>query len=132
MNATLDKLKKASVGLLFMSESDYPFETVAFSPENLPVLSESKLLDALNLTAGTKVEKQELTYFFRNMTRDLPEYTAEEKARVIKFQELLNLLQQELKEAAVYRLGERQIDAYILGKLPDGSIGGLKTRQIET
>ncbi|MFC5269808.1 nuclease A inhibitor family protein [Adhaeribacter terreus] len=132
MENTLDKLKKASEDLMFLSESDYPFETVSFPAEKLRNLEEENLKQALNLPAETTIEKQDLTYFLRNQTRDLPEYSDEEKALAQRFQELEKVLMQELQNVTVFRVGQTQVDAYILGKMVDGNIGGLKTRLIET
>ena len=132
MENTLEKLKQAAQGLFFMSESDHPFETVGFKPEKPDATVEESLLKYLGLPPETAVEKQELTYFLRNQTRDLPEHGAEEKARAQKFRELEALLKKEIPDIAVYRIGQVQIDAYLLGKLPDGSMGGLKTKQVET
>ena len=132
MENTLDKLKKAAEGLFFMSESDYPFETVGFKSEKPGAPIEESLLKNLGLPAGTSVEKQELTFFLRNQTRDLPEHGPEEKVRAQKFRELEILLKKEIPDIAVYRIGQVQIDAYLIGNLPDGGIGGLKTKQVET
>lgn len=132
MGNTLEKLKKAAEGLYFMSESDFPFETVGFKPEKPEASTEENLLKSQNLPAGTTIEKQELTYFLRNQTRDLPEFGPEEKARAQKFRELESLFKNEIPDIAVYRIGQVQIDAFLIGKLPDGSLGGLKTRLIET
>jgi histidine triad (HIT) family protein len=132
MENTLEKIQKAADGLLFMSESDNPLEVVSFSAEELGELTPEAVVKAAGKTAGTPVEKQDLTFFFRNQTRDLPEHSDEDKTRAKHFQELENLLKQELKAVEVYRIGKTQVEAYILGKLPDGKIGGLKTLLIET
>ena len=132
MENTLEKLKQAAAGLLFMSESDYPLETLGFTPEKPEAPVQENLLKHLGLPETTAVETQELPYFFRNHTRDLPEYGDEEKARARKFRELESLLKKEIPDVKVYRIGQTQVDAYIIGKLADGSIGGLQTKQIET
>ena|SRR6476660_7882938 len=132
MENILDKIKKAAEGLFFMSESDFPLETVAFKPEKPEAPVTENLLLYLGQPAGTAVEKQDLTYFLRNQTRDLPEYGEEEKARAQKFRDLEALLKKEIPDIAVYRIGQRQVDAFIIGKLPDGTLGGLKTKLIET
>lgn len=132
MENTLQKLKQAADGLYFMSESDFPFETLGFQPAKPGATVEADLLKHLGLPEGTAVEKQELAFFLRNQTRELPEYGPEEKARAQKFRELEKLLQQEIPDLAVYRIGQVQVDAYLVGELPDGSLGGLKTKLIET
>jgi hypothetical protein len=132
MENTLNMLKKATAGLLFMSESDNPFEIVSFPSDKLTALTPEAVVNAVGKTAGTKVEQQEIDYFFRNQTQDLPEHTADDKARTQRFRELVTLLKKQLNEVAVFRIGETQIEAYILGKMQEGNIGGLKTLLIET
>ena len=36
------------------------------------------------------------------------------------------------KGVLVYRIGEVRVDAFIIGKLPDGFYGGLRTKVVET
>ncbi|HSI91601.1 MAG TPA: nuclease A inhibitor family protein [Adhaeribacter sp.] len=132
MEKALDKLRKASEGLYFLSESDYPFETVAFPAEKMTRLNPFTLLQQLGLPENTPVEEQKPEYFFRNMTRELPEYGPEEKANAQRFRDLEKLLIQTLEDVKVYRVGQIQVDAYIVGRLPEGGFGGLKTTLIET
>ena len=132
MENTLDRLQNASEGLLFMSESDYPFETVAFPTDKLSRLEAQSLKQALGLPPETGIENQELTYFLRNQTRELPDFSEEDKLRAQRFRELEKTLQQELQDVVVFRVGQTQVEAYVLGKMADGRIGGLKTQLIET
>lgn len=129
---TLEKIGQAAEGLFFMSESDFPLETVAFKPEKPDAPVTENLLQYLEQPVATNVEQQELSYFLRNQTRDLPEFGEEEKARAQKFRDLEALLKQEIPDVAVFRVGQRQVDAFIIGKLADGTLGGLKTKLIET
>ncbi|GAB4242505.1 MAG: nuclease A inhibitor family protein [Stanieria sp.] len=126
----INHLKQASEGLLWLSESDYPFETVYW--ENLNCLDSSKLLQITGHDLSTKVEVRELDQFFQQATEAQDWYNAQELAECQRYQALVNLLQTHLKQIKVYRVGQVEIDVYILGKTESGSIAGLSTKVVET
>lgn len=126
----INHLKQASEGLLWLSESDYPFETVYW--ENLNCLDSSKLLQITDHDLSTKVEVKQLEQFFQQATEAKDWYNTQEIAECQRYRALVNLLQTHLKEIQVYRVGEVEIDVYILGKTEFGSIAGLSTKVVET
>lgn len=128
MNAQLDLIQKTAEGLLFMSESDHPFEVVQFTLDASTVEQQLQAIAQKELP----VEKQSLEYFFRNATKEYPEAYEPQKQIARRFQALQELLKSELKDVEVYRIGEIQIDAFIIGQLKDGTYGGLRTKLIET
>jgi hypothetical protein len=132
MNPTTEKIKAAAEGLLFMSESDYPLEV--FEPQLQPTgqITDDLLLQWAGKPAGTAIEKTDLAYFFRNQVRDLPEHGPAEKQRAERFRKLQQLLQEELSDATVYRIGNIQVTAMVIGKTKTGEYTGLKTTLIET
>jgi hypothetical protein len=132
MPQTLLKLQEASAGLLMPSESDYPFEVfVAPAGSSLPLPS-PVLLSWIHRSADTAVEGVNLPYFFRNVTRERPEHGESEREAVRRFRHLQQVLEQELADVRVYRVGSIRIDAYILGRTSEAQIAGLKTTLIET
>ena len=56
----------------------------------------------------------------------------EEREIVKRFQNLVNTLKQNLSQLQIYRVGDRSIDAYIVGVTPDGDWAGLATKLVET
>lgn len=130
MQADLQKIREASEGLLFMSEADYPFELVYM--EEPVAAPDQKLLALSGKEEGSPLEKVDLPYFFRNQVRVYPESSPEQQARAQRFQRLQQVLQEELTDVEVYRIGTIDIDAFIIGKGKDGRWAGLRTRLIET
>ena len=130
MNEGLQKIKYASEGLFYISESDYPFELVHMKTAS--TLLEQELLLISNKGMDAKVEQVTVEHFFRNMVKVYSEASPEEKEIAAKYQQLQTILQQELGDVNVYRVGEIWVDAFIIGKLPDGSYGGLRTKVVET
>ena len=123
MSSLLSQLEQAAKGLLFISESESPLEPFTL-PAGTPAETQAGFLAAMG-HEGQPVEQVELPYFFRNMVRPI-EPTAD------RFKALQTWLQANLQELKVYRVGQTQVQAYIIGKAQDGSWLGLKTTLIET
>jgi len=128
----LTELQQAAEGLLFRSESDYPFDIVDLGLAGQTDLTPAQLLSMLGRPEEAVAETIDLPYFFRNMTRVRPEYTEEMKQEAQRFQALEQLLTQKLSQVKVFRFGAVNVEAYILGTTPKGRLVGLKTRLIET
>ncbi|MCW3075275.1 MAG: hypothetical protein JWP69_2344 [Flaviaesturariibacter sp.] len=128
MNPSLLSIQKAAEGLLFISESEHPFEIISFDK---PAVS---MKDYLKIRANKETEEAEaqtLDYFFRNVVRNGDGNEAGEKTAE-RFRQLQSILQQTLTNICVYRIGSVQVDAFIVGELPDGSYAELRTLLIET
>ena len=125
----IDRLKQATVDLLWSSESDYPFEIVTWArgvEMSPPVLFSN--LDYPNLA----IESINLTDFFAPVLMIEDWYEAEELAQIDRYTVLLDAIESNLTDVKVFRIGEIEIDIYIIGKTPDGDLVGLKTQSIET
>lgn len=128
----LQQLQAASDGLLYISETEHPFEVV-----HLPQVQDSSMLitalhEQPEVEENSEVETVALADFFQPMTQDLPDAGEEEIKVAQRFRDLQALLEQHLQEALVYRLGQRRIQAFILGKTAIGDYAGLKTKLVET
>jgi len=51
---------------------------------------------------------------------------------VQRFQNLVSVLKQNLSQLQVYRVGNTNINAYIVGVAPGGGLAGLSTKLVET
>ncbi len=128
----VDQLKSASDGLLCMSESDYPFEVFLWESPELRPLTPQKILQQTGHPQNTPLEVVTVDNFFKVATTEQDWYGEEEKATLQKYQALVETLKQILSNPDVYRLGEREIDVYIVGQTPAGALAGLSTKIIET
>lgn len=126
-------LEKASEGLLFMSESDYPFTGQLFKGQGSSGITEQKMIDLTDAPEDTKIETVDLDCFFENVANEQEWHSPEQKEEVAKYQNLIKLLKENLNDVKVYRIGEVEIKAFIIGTTKDGKdIAGLSTIQIET
>jgi Nuclease A inhibitor-like protein len=125
----IDRLKHATTDLLWSSESDYPFEIVSWELgiELIPSDLFSNIYDT-DLT----IESISLTDLFEPVLTIEDWYEDAELALVDRYTNLLDSINTNLSEVQVFRVGEVEIDIYIIGKTPTGDIIGLKTRSVET
>ena len=125
----IDRLKQATTDLLWSSESDYPFEIVSWE---LGIdLTPSDLFSNIYDT-DLAIESITLTYLFEPVLTIEDWYEQAELDLVDRYTNLLDSIDNNLSEVQVFRVGEVEIDIYIIGKTPTGDIVGLKTRSIET
>jgi hypothetical protein len=123
-----ETLTQASQGLLMPSESEYPFEVFIWKDVEL---TPEKILELTNYPPATSIEQVELDYFFRNVATEKDWHDKIQKEHVAKFQNLVQVIKDNLAELRVYRIGTIEVNVYIVGKTNDG-VAGLATKVIET
>lgn len=129
----LAQLKKASSGLQFMSESDYPFEVFLWEGQAKEPLTAAQLTKQTGQAKDTPVEVVQLDNFFHVATQEQDWHSPEETETVKRYQALVKTLKENLSDVQVYRLGgTTTIDVYIVGKTALGDLAGLTTKVVET
>ena len=118
--------------LLYPSESDEPIEPVETYLGMAEPLTVSHIKDWLMLPPSARVEEIPEGDFWEPVVTVEDWFEAEETARAKQFQKLQKSLSILLTERQVFRVGETEIDVYLLGKPADGPRVGLKTRVVET
>lgn len=110
----IDMLTRAASGLLYMSESDYPFEIIQWegSTELTP--------DFIRTVAGEPedcpVQEIEVETFLSSG----------------RYQRLLTVLSQQLSNLRGYKVGRINMPVYLVGRSSEGGWLGLSTRVVET
>ena len=126
----LQMLREATDGLLFMSESDYPFELVSRGP--MDEVTPDYLCREAGAAPGLPVQVMSLEQFFERAMSE-PEWKGEQELVIARrYQTLVRLLEENLDELRVYKIGEINIPVYILGRSSSGNWLGLSTRVVET
>jgi hypothetical protein len=72
-----------------------------------------------------------LSDFFRSATEEQDWFGPEEKASAAQFKKLENTIASTLNDVKVYRVGQVEIDVYILGTCGNDCVG-LSTKVVET
>jgi hypothetical protein len=130
MHPDLERLSGAAAGLFFISETDAPLDAIECPDKQTP--PEAWVRQLAGGAPGTPVEIQEVDYFFRNQVREDEAGTSTDRERAKRFHSLMSLIHQVLPDAKVYRTGSVQVDAFVIGRLQDGTLGGLRTKLVET
>ena len=125
----LEALREATRGLTFMSESDYPFEVFDWGATE-PTHAFLRGLDGSD--AAAPVEMRTPAQFFRAATSEPDWKGADELAVARRFQKLQRLLEANLSDLKVFRVGEVNLPVYIAGRSADGNWLGISPRVVET
>jgi Nuclease A inhibitor-like protein len=119
------RLAQATVDLLWVSESDYPFEIVTWD-KGIELTPLALFQDTIAVEAILLID------FFAPALVVEDWYEAEELATVDRYKSLLEIINSNLIDLKVFRIGSIEVDVYIVGKTSDGDIVGLKTTIVET
>jgi hypothetical protein len=125
----LEQLQAAIEGLQWMSESEFPFEVVHWS--QTADLTPELLLKLTDQAPETLVQTEAIAAFFEWVIQPQDWHSPEEAAAVERYKALLQLLQAHLQDPQVYRLGEVNVEIYILGNAAKELVG-VKTQAVET
>ena len=110
----MERLSQAAAGLLFMSESDYPFELIRW--DDLAEPTPDFLRNVAGEAADSPVQKLEVEQFLNSG----------------RYQRLLSALQRELSDLRAYKVGRINMPVYVVGRSSEGSWLGVATRVVET
>jgi len=125
----IEELREATRGLMFMSESDYPLEVFKWDvAEPTPEF----LRGVAGQESDAPVETKKAAEFFRVAASEAEWKGAEELAAARRFQSLLRLLEQNLTDLKVFRVGTINIPVYVAGRGTSGAWLGVSTRVVET
>jgi len=110
----MERLSEAAAGLLYMSESDYPFELIQWDGPTEP--SADFLRNVAGEAKDCQIQKLEVEQFLSSG----------------RYQKLLSALQHELSDLRAFKVGRINMPVYIVGRSREGSWLGVATRVVET
>ena len=123
------RVESAAKGLVYISESDAPFTWVQFpAADPLDAAAVARL-------AGVQpgdVEERTLERFFAGHIEKADPADPVSQGNVGRYRTLRDTLQNELTGARAFRIGQVNLRCLLIGRLPDGSVGGLETQALET
>jgi hypothetical protein len=138
-SALLDRFSEATDGLLYMSESEFPFNITTYTAADMERFIPDMLLQWFEQRcrgfSGRSLEEVteiDLETFFQPLIQNQEWYGETERATAQRFHTLLQLIQTELITPKVYRVGQIEINIYIVGKANDNDWIVLCTQAVET
>ncbi|CAN5628104.1 hypothetical protein BH09BAC4_BH09BAC4_37810 [soil metagenome] len=127
-----EQIRPLLTDLLYPSESDESLEPVTCYLKQTEPLTVSQIKDWQMLPPSIYVEEIPENDFWEPVTIEQDWYADEEKARTTKFQQLKQFLEKELTVRQVFRVGETELDVFLLGRQADGERAGIKTKIVQT
>src|SRR6266481_3501160 len=107
--AILDAIEDAAQDLLYMSESDEPFEIIHWQDARGEPSGEAvRRLGGHDLKET--VTEMPLDEFFKPLTEEKKWHDEDEKAEVQRYQKLQDILKKNLCSVKVFRVGEIELD----------------------
>ncbi len=116
--------------LVYISETDAPIELLEVERGAADKKDLLKMFADIN--PGTAIEEVGFDKFFERLTTTRRWHGAHETAQVRGFQQLKQVLKDNLSDLHVYRVGTINIDILVVGRDREGQIVGIKTKAVET
>lgn len=110
----LEQLKRATAGLLFMSESDYGFEVIHWG--GVKNLTDEYLCKVSGGIEPCRVEEMKVEDFLQ----------------LEIYRDVIRVLSDNLTDVKAYRVGERNMPVYMVGRSKAGTWLGVSTRIVWT
>ncbi len=132
---TLARLRQASKGLAYISESDSPVKAFLWSREDAKAdaVTPALVLAHGKHPKGAAVEETDLDAFLGPAALPQDWHTDEEKQTAARFRQLMDTLRQELTDLHVYKVGaEPKKDVYVIGRTKGADFAGVTTKVVET
>ena len=129
-NQLATEIEKIVTGLSYISETDA--EILPFSGNKAETVSVEEILKQTANAADTAVEERDSGEFFARLTEIQDWFGDKETANAHKFAELKKLLEENLRDIRVFKIGKINLDIYVVGLDSTSNLAGIKTKAVET
>jgi hypothetical protein len=127
-----DRLKHATAGLHWVSETDAPIEPIFWDDWQPDCLSATTIREHFGLSDDTPVTVPSLDEATAPMTTAQSWHNEDEARDVERFQELVQLLKDNFQQLQVYVIGEVEAEVYVVGLTSSGCVGGVRSQIVQT
>lgn len=124
------ELERACGGLNYISETDSGV-TPVFGAASRSA-STPDLLGAIGVSDLEDVRETDFAEFFSRLTAERDWFDAEQRKNAKRFGTLKRLLDEELNDLKVFRVGRLRVSIFVLGRGRDATVAGVKMDAIET
>ncbi len=125
-----EQIKIAVRGLYYISETDALIQP--FVGKQAKAVSKQEILSQTKKAADSTIEEKDFAGFFARLTEIQDWFGEEEKEIAQKFVQLKELLEKNLRDLKVFKIGKIQIDVYVVGLDAENNLLGIETKAVET
>jgi len=124
------QIKNAAEGLWYISETDA--EIFPFTGSKADSVTKENLLEQIGKPPDAPVEERGFEEMFARFIKIEDWFGDEEKATAAKFAALKDLLEKNLTDLKVFKVGQINLDIYFIGLDAAGNLAGIQTKAVET
>ncbi len=129
-NEFTEQIKKIVEGLYYISETDA--EISPFIGNKAELVTSEEVLKQIKSVIDAPVEERNFNEFFVRLTEMQDWFGDEEIAVANKFADLKKLLENNLRDLKVFKIGKIEVNIYIVGLDSESNLMGIKTKAVET
>lgn len=126
----IENLNQIIKNLIYISETDS--DVFPFAGEELESLDVESFREQIIFDNENDIEEIGFDEFFENLTVIEDWYEDEEKETAENFLKLKNLLEENMKNLKVFKVGKIEVDIYVVGLDEENKLSGIKTKAVET
>ncbi len=124
------QIETAVANLYYTSETDA--EVLPFVGKAAETVTIDEIRNQTQASPEELIEEKDFTEFFARLTTKQDWFGDEEKATAKKYTDLKNLIETNLRDLNVFKIGKIQIDIYVVGLDADNILMGIRTKAVET
>ena len=124
------QIKTAAEGLWYISETDA--EISPFTGSRSGAVTKENLLAQIGKPEDTPVEERGFDEMLERFITIKDWFGDEEKATAEKFAALKSLLEKNLTDLKVFKVGKIEVEIYFVGLDAEGNLAGIQTKAVET
>ena len=124
----LAEIEKSTSGLVYISETDAPIEP--FFGGKSERINVNQIVQHVSDSSDHETVNAE--QFFARLTTEKDWFGEKEKETARRFSALQKLLDENLRDLTVVKIGRIQLEIYVVGLDADNNLIGIKTKAVET
>ena len=125
-----EQIAAIAENLYYLSETDA--EILPFKGTFADKVTADELLKQTKHDADVKVAAHNFDEFFERLVKIQDWFGEEEKAAAARFSELKQLLENNLRDLTVFKIGKIRLDVYVVGLGAENILTGIQTKAVET
>ena len=125
-----EQLAEIVDGLIYIRETDAAI--TPFAGKTADAVTKENLASQIGPSGTTNVEEKDFNKFFAPLVKFQDWFGEDERKMTEKFVRLKDLLQQNLRDLKVFRLGKKEIDIFVVGLDQENILRGIQTKAVET
>ena len=129
-NSLAKQIEEITADLYYISETDALISP--FVGHQAQTVSREAILEQTENAPDSPVEERDSTEFFARLIEIQDWFGDEEWKTAEKYLLLKKLLEKNLRDLKVYKIGKVQLDVYVVGLDAESRLMGIKTKAVET